>query len=633
MQKNNFNKSQRYSIRKLSVGVTSVLLGLAFMSNSSIVKATTPDGKTPVSSESSSITSNPSITPTDNSTLNALEQAAPVVLLNPHVKSQTEMETNGVKYSASISVTDKLTGKKVTINGTTVSNEKTALIEYNKAKDVTGHIKFSNDNNKATGLNVDFNGFVGTNTGVQIDTTKINLNNGFVLTGNNGDTIQSTIRLNPSALKKPADSDYNSMQYYIDHGYTVSEVANNASYIFFQNKTMKANETYTLDIPFKIEMTEKDLRNLNQPIAQINPLFTWINGQSVTNNSVITRISKPIKDFNQHENQKFLPIFRTNPKIESYYIPAEDLAQLTKVMPTIKGLVKINNFGNTESNAQNMGTLWTGGFSFLELNTVQQAIQKLGYSVDITPNNQGTYAYYTYNTNNHAVLSAGSNNITIGSGKFTEYAAHIEVHQVLNTKPLVYKANSQDAKDWPNNITRSLAILPDGNLVNNIDGKTNVNIKGDPTQVFLVDNGGYDPSKPGIYTVTLGYKLQNSNAKTMLITKNATIQILQTDTTDEQINVSMPENILGEIDVTKPNANYYGTVAKQPIEQNIDGVWQPISYQAIKVIEALKANNFSNAQTGYKDKTIPTLPGYAPKIYQVMLHQVVHNITNNHWIY
>lgn len=472
------------------------------------------------------------------SSLNSLEQAAPVVLTNPNIKGQAEMETNGVKYSTSVSATDKFTGEKVTINGSNGGQysgnrpEINGLIEYNKAKDVTEHIEFSNTTDKDKSLSVDFSGFVGSNPGVQVDTDNIDLNDGFVLTGDKGDTIHSTISLNSDALKTSADNGYHTMQYYIDHGYTTSEVANNASYIWFNNEAIKANETYTLDIPIKIEVTQEELKKANQLTIKVDPLFTYIDGQLSTNNSVITQASKPVTNFDQNENKKFLPVFRPNPKIENYHITAEDLAELTEAMPTLKDLVKVNNFAHNETNAQmysksqDMGTLWMGGHYFFDLDTVQQAIQKLGYSVNVASNNQGIYNYYSYQTTgDHANLNVGSNNITIGSGNFAGYLGHIEIHQVLNTQNLTYEVNSQDAKGWSDNITRSLAALPDGNLVNNINGKTDLDIKGDPAQVFLVDNGGYDPSKPGTYTITLGYKLQDSNNKTMLITKKATITI------------------------------------------------------------------------------------------------------------
>lgn len=475
---------------------------------------------------------------TSKNSLSQLEQKAPVALSNPNIQSQPEMEANGVKYSTSISVTDKFTDEKATIIGSDGGQyngnrpEINGLIEYNKAKDITEHIKFSNTTDKDKSLSIDFNGFVGANPGVQIDTSKIDLNDGFVLTGNKGDLIHSKIRINSSISKNPSDTDYHSMQYYIDHGYSTAEVANNAQYIWFNNEAMKANESYILDIPIKIEVTDKDLRNLQQPSAKIDPLFTYIDGQLSTNNRVIVNASKPITDYSQDADKKFLPQFRPNPRIENYHITADDLKQLTEMMPTIKDLVKVNNFGYNENNSQmyknggEMGTLWTGGHYFYDLNEVQNAIQKLGYSVNVTPNNQGTYQYYSYKTTgDNATLHVGSTSVYPGSGNYQAYMDHIEVHQVLNTQNLTYEVNSQDAKDWSDNITRSLTDLPDGNLVNDINGKTDLDVKGDSAKVFLVDNGGYDPSKPGTYTITLGYKLQDSNNKTMLITKKATITI------------------------------------------------------------------------------------------------------------
>lgn len=407
--------STKFSFTKTSI-IAAISISGALLLNSQATKADTI-ASTQITTQKvdkikSTITTEQS---TKASKLSNLEESQPSILTNPNNPTQG-MESNGVKYDTSLTAANTADNQSVGIgHGSKTSNAVNGLIDYNKVKNLNVHISYDNTNNKDIGLNVDYNGLINANNKnvYQIDTSKMDLSKGLVLQGNKGDTIAAVIRLNQDALKDKTQDYYHELQWYVNNGYTDSEVLNNARYIWF-NGQLKTNESYSLDIPIVIldkNITDAVLKNNNNTTLSVNEVFTYIDnvGGYYEGSTMTIRAAKPIVNTQTLADQKFLPMILNNGtgagnnNTNHYQMTQAQIDEIQKVLPSPEGLIHINNFDNNTNqnmydNSQKMGILWTGGHYFYDLGPIQDAIQKIGYSVDLNANSTNIMPYYTYQT-------------------------------------------------------------------------------------------------------------------------------------------------------------------------------------------------------------------------------------------
>ncbi|MGN1272502.1 MAG: YSIRK-type signal peptide-containing protein [Lactobacillus sp.] len=209
---------------------------------------------------------------------------------------------------------------------------------------------------------------------------------------------------------------------------------------------------------------------------------------------------------------------------------ADELAKEGKDTSSLLNIISSGNAIDTTGE-----NLYRGGVYQIKLPDIQKVLQKFGYTVN--PDNQSyqkLMQVYTYNTNGGLVVHENSEN---GGGLVTFPTSHpyfyIEVHKIVETKPASFEEKSNEAKNF--NVNDVVSNLFDvGNRRNSSVGHDYDNVAVDPSDATIVsikDAKGNAISKidgntpAGVYTVTVGYKLNGSNDPSMFITKTAQVTI------------------------------------------------------------------------------------------------------------
>lgn len=270
----------------------------------------------------------------------------------------------------------------------------------------------------------------------------------------------------------------------------------------------------------------------NQPVSN----EIWLAGGQNAG-TISAKLSTPLWQQVDVANDDIVPMLKTG---ESLYqvLSARAAAQLRAAMPKAGAVLEgiVNADGKTSGNNP---VFWMNGTYQLKLSQLQAVLRQFGYTVNLTPDGQHFMDYYSYSTKPlQGVENAGG-----GLDTNTHYGFFIEVHPILMTKDTETQVGSEQLDGWQP--TDNIAAV--NNLEYQGSDSTGANFKqvaADPNQVQVVsikNQAGQtvstiDPDVPGTYVVTYEYYLNGKQSSDFRFTNTAQIKVVQGTTPVEPVN-------------------------------------------------------------------------------------------------
>lgn len=543
---NQSNVKQHFSIRKLSIGAASVLLGLTFLGISSNQAQASSTENSAVDSEKINKNNVETQKGTDKGqNKDEVENTANQALIastknttnaNDNIVKDGTAITNvpsdsSIKYNFSISAKDKKTGQIEEVVAPKPHHNNEAVLVKGNTENPAVHFELTNIS--------DQDQFIGNSEwGTNKDPNKFN-DDEAQLYLNAWSSLDHTLVFNGKEAP---------ILNFVKDGQVIKE---NALPVYFVKRDNNGNEHwYTYEnmlnqfgegaikssrkVGFKGIIPAKTTAELTVPLA-FNP-----NGRS---DNEISLLSWDTGSINVTTLQKVWakdeisndPIHLVTRNSDGSYTEVPDEAEFSNILPKAGDLVTVTNSNNPL--APNEQVLFVGGNYKISLNEIQNVIKNFGYSVNPQPNNfDQTIQNYYYSTKaglivtkNNSSESAIQNNKDRSSMPFF----YVEVHKILNTKDSTFEQGSAQASNWTiqdniesvYNVEKPIKVS-NGYAFENVLGDLNnvqiVSLKNkDGNTVSTID--GNTPA--GTYTITLGYRLNGSNNKNMFITNTAKIVI------------------------------------------------------------------------------------------------------------
>lgn len=580
---NQAKTKQRFAIRKLTIGAASVLLGLTFLgvtgnqvqaadgqsnepattevanqkqgspastttdtsANSSA--STTADSSSSASAsissstagaQTTSATSAVDVTKSDNAAQKDVADKDKVLVPDVNNTEQpnkvngqgensniTYVPADGsIEYDYSISAKNKKSGQTEEVKSAEAGKDNNATLNSLNSDDIEAHLSLTNTTDKGVfignsdwGTNTDptkhnddeatlfINAWSANNDSLKIDATK----------GANVVFIQNGQIVNDDAFP---------VYYLAKDGkwYTYQDMVNNfgqnAVYAVKQigfKGTIPGKTTAQMNVPLIIDQNATDLRN-------------QISTKSYNEKSIFVTTTSTNKLWDESDvANDTLHIVNRND--DGTYTEIDD-PELAAALPKVGDVLKITDSGNI----LDPDALYQGGTFEFSLAAIQAVLQKYGYSVNPDAKNSKALAYYTYVANGGLVVkkSDGSNAFD-GSEATSDPYFYIEIHKILDTKDDTFEEGSSQAANW--NAASEVKSVKD--LTNPTKVSTGVaftETAGDASKVEVISIkdannntvSAINASTPaGTYYVTYGYKLNDSDDQSMLITKTSKITI------------------------------------------------------------------------------------------------------------
>lgn len=519
MSLNQANERQRFSIRKLTVGAASVLLGLAFLSvNGNQVHAAEGKGGQAAVVESNSNPNNKDVDNTSSAKTGAEEsanaQAETTKASNTDAQANKAggqgkdnasivgvNDKNSVEYDYSISAKNKNSNQTEEVHSAVAGKINTADLNAKDDEDIEAHLTLKNVSEKD--IQIGTKGDNNPNSWQDIASLMINSWTNYA--GRQNKTLQVD-------TDKAANVEFNKDNaltvYYVDqnnkwltYDEMVSQHVKDALSVAHQigfKGVIPVGVTARLNVPLVVN--EKGTDNINV----IDPA-NWNNYNTRT---LVHTINEPktVLTEDQVANGSYNLTVRNN---DGSYTLIDDSA-FANELPKIGDVMEINNSGYEFGNNN---TLYQGGTYHLNLAAIQAVLQKYGYSVNPdNTNDQVPVAYYSYGTKGGLKLTnPGQANQNGQSSHFF----YVEVHKFLDTQDQTFEQGSNEAANF------NASDLVNG--VTNVENPqgTNIgycfdNVAGNVSdaQIVSITNAqgqsvsSIDANTPaGTYTITVGYKL------------------------------------------------------------------------------------------------------------------------------
>lgn len=650
----NSKSQQHFSIRKLTVGAVSVLIGVTFLgvkcnqvhaaetgSNDAQTEAiqerqddnvkkdivsvpannqnssTINQDKTQETKTSTQLQS--TTEPTENVTLpnnkaqedltnneKALIPANGNTISNqPKINNDqgmTNVPKNGtVEYDYSISAKDKATGKVEVVHSAEEYKDNSAYLNKEQAENIEAHITLTNisDQDQTIGNNNSSN-----NDGAQLFINVYNPNHDSSLIVSS-DVAPSITYYDKDG--KVISGDSMTVLYRDKTGtwYTYDDFKKNISpedYRFITSVGYKgilpANTTAQLNVPLAI--------NPDNPTGS-NQFAIFAVEQKSINVNVINN-ANPLWTIDEVKDDKPYLTFR-NSDGTYQLIPNSDSEAIEKEMPTMGDVLQIVSPGLNISSPKD--AFYAGGTFRINLPTIQQVLQKYGYSVALKADTDGTISimpYYTYSTTGGLVIKSADGQGIATNIDYSRPFFYIEVHKIIDTENSSMVQGSTEAKDW-NYLNNVIGVT---NLENPTSVSTGVawsDVPGEKSNVKLVSikdaNGNsiasIDENTPaGVYDVTVSYKLDNSENAQLLIEKTYTVTITPKAPDQPTEPVQPTNNPTEPIQPTTPVAP---TTPQEPVSPvSPDQPVQPSSSENVRPLPESPSDNSKNNNGGSKQK-------------------------------
>lgn len=546
---NEFKTKQRFSIRKLTVGATSVLIGLTFLGvNGNQVHADVTSNNQSQASQVQEQTQ--AREENTNTTVQKPEQAPTVTEKNPTDQAIVADQNNSSKpnkvngrdgnetitnvpsdgsitYDYSITAKNKNDGKVQAVNSGDSGKDNRATIVTNNADDIEAHLTLTNTSNTTKHVGPNDNGdvvrfFINAWTG-PIGTLK----------------IDSSKAANIVFIKDNQVENNNALPVYYLASDTRWLTYNDMVTNFGQDAISKvtqvgirgdipANTTAQMNVPLVVD---------SKAILSNNQIST--NGLNAKSIYVRTFNGKVVWTTDEIKNER---LYLTTRDADGSYSVVDDQGWFND-LPKAGDVVKIVNGGGLSPD--DTTTLYTGGQYRINLADIQRVLQEHGYSVDPQNDNlESPMDYYSY------IAASGLQIHNSDKSSFTPPEGHpffyIEVHKIVNTKDMTFEQGSSEAQNWNAqqgitgvfNIDNPKAV---SNGYQYVDDSGSIQ---DAQLVSIRDSNGrnisaIDGNTPaGTYTVTVAYKLNGSSQSSMAI-RNTYVAII---TPRHEQPVTPPEN-------------------------------------------------------------------------------------------
>ncbi|WP_251546593.1 YSIRK-type signal peptide-containing protein [Limosilactobacillus caecicola] len=568
MQKKQDAKKQRFTIKKLTVGVASVLVGLAiYGSQTQVASADTTDttaATTAVEPATTNQDNQTATTTVNDSQLvsqatsqaehDKLNQNLPSIVTKNSADSGSSLKTNGdqhqivnlpdgAQYNLSISATNDTTGGSESGQTSSIylpddDGHNYGLLNYQTASNVQINYELVNPTDTDMtigGTQVSISNPLG-KTQQGTDNTWLRITNGGKVVDQDGNTIDSL-----------------TIQYDIDNQWYTAEEAETAGLSLSNadkiqvSGTLPANTTAYVIVPLTFDRDQVAAELVDgEPLENVISLWnTNYSGQ------IHLRLSSPLWQLSDVTNDTLMPMLRTADGYQE--LPADVTSELLKALPRAGQVLLsqyIQNYLNVQdSTSSSDPILWQGGRYYISTAAIQQVLGKYGYVVNINQSNTDIVPYYSYiakggKTSLNADGSVNSN---------PQYSFYIEVHPVLLTKDTEYEAGDPALNNWSE--TENITTLNDLEY-DSSDGSGNyyTTTAVDPSNAKLVsitDEDGNTISTinadtpAGVYTLTYEYALDGSDNPNMLISNTATVTLRAKETTpttpEEPTDPTTPE--------------------------------------------------------------------------------------------
>lgn len=558
LDKNKLNERQTYSIRKITVGAVSVLIGLTFFgfsgarvdaatTNSQAVKSEQveninhqqqPDQKASFVEQSkdehqqaikAEMKTVYSQLKTENETNQAIVPGKNNTTSGPKVNGQgknaiiTNVPNNGsVEYDYSITAKNKNNGQTQAVSAADAGKNNNAILVDKNAQDVEAHLTLKNttSNDQMIG-----NSANDTNPHPN-DEADLMINAWYESSQKMGLQISSAKAANVVFIQNGQVIENNALPvYYLAQNgtwYTYEEMMkdfgasaiNNVRQIGFRG-ILPAQTTAQMNVPLVIDPTGDQ--------------FNEIDLKSYNDQSIYVRTYAEPKKLWTVDEVKNDPIRLVTRNQDGSYNTI-DLPQLDGQLPKIGEVVEITNSGNILDPSDQ--TLYVGGDYDIKLSKIQAVIDKYGYSVDPQAKDLTTlmpvYSYNTISDNNLLVIHG------LSEEEQNKRIFYVEVHQIIATKDETFDQGSQEAQDWNYhqgvtdvfNVQNPKSVY-NGYLLENVPANVQdvqlVKITNENGNVIKGING---QTPAGKYIVTVSYRLNGSHEKDMNIENSYLVNIL-----------------------------------------------------------------------------------------------------------
>lgn len=545
---------QHYAIKKLTVGVSSVLIGLSFLgvqaqnasadANAAPVVSTTQvesnengnQGLTDSVSVAKNVTSANLVTVSNSATERAkLNQDLPAIYTNnPSDGSAVKTAgdhiipglANEAQYNLSVTARNGSTsgsqaGKTAGVYLPSGETTKHALVNYQTAQNLQINFELSNPTDQEMQISpVVYLNPYGPYHNV-VDPSLLRFGDKGEIVDQNGQVING-LQL---VFAFNGNKNYYTYDELVARGLAVGQADT-----FKVVGTLAAHTTAHVILPLTFD-TANIGTYLTTHQSAANEI--WLAGANDTG-TIDLYLSTPLWRQTDVANDDILPMLKT---AESLYqlLPAETTAQLLAALPKAGAvLVNVSNIGNVGGSANSSDpVLWMNGTYQLKLDQVQDVLRQFGYTVNLTPDGQNFVDHYTYNTQAMQGVQNADGNLDVK----TNYGFYVEVHPVLLTRDIETQVGSKLISDWQ----------PTDNIVavNNLDYQGS-GTTGDifklvpvaPSQVRVVGIANQDgqtvstidPTVPGTYTVSYEYYLNGNQNPAFRVTNTAQVRVTQATT-------------------------------------------------------------------------------------------------------
>ena len=637
--KNRQEIQNRFSLRKLTIGLASVSLGMFFMQTSNQVKAATPA----------------------TSATNQADKKSTVQGQSPATDTTTIAPSTTVpSYDGTKVVDTPFYNNPKGTNSKLIDNKsKTGQYTfYFTAKDASGKEYASSyaveQNNRPKGVSI--NSLLDKDAGAY-DPNSLELHFYYQNNADKDQTINYTLRMpdylsgyKPKGTESslvPDSSRINDVKVTSKQGntYDISSVTKTLDGVESRdgdlrrvknvpvNLTVKANDAINLVIPFVLNTTAKES---NGRIDDNNEFYVSENGQQTGYLNVRSSTYTPLYP----EDKIIYPLVKVGNNNYTYDYP-DKLDTFTLDHPVYRNEDFMNGFWNAdiqnydEPNIYNYSTLTdkstvysSYSHSYLLLKNYEDHLTKHGFTVAFSNSNGKPMPYYTYTLGKTGAKIVDKNgNPVQDETKGHPYKGHryFEVVPVilLNQNETYTTKTAPTAWD-PSTMVNKVA---DPTNYRYWDQKTDSAVRGDNTaaqltakdftvtitkdgQVVKPDaNGKYDLSKPGIYTVTYSKDFNGttiSNSRTITVTpvekpNNPSDNNSNNDNNGGNNSNTAPTD--NNTDTSKPTDN--NTDTSKPTDNASKPTDETGEKANIRPLASKKANN-SRSQKESKSKTKAT---------------------------
>ena len=580
---NNKNRQEiqnRFSLRKLTIGLASVSLGMFFMQTSNQVKAdTSPAANTAITDTNKE----PTIPSKDNSTDNGRQELTPAKIdaANPTTNKGQSVTTDTTTPIAPSTTVPSYDGTKVVdtpfynnhrgTNSKLLDNQsKTGQYTfYFTAKDASGKEYASSyaveQNNRPKGVSI--NSLLDKDAGAY-DPNSLELHFYYQNNGDQDQTINYTLRMpdylnayKPKGTESslvPDSSRINDVKVTSKQGntYDISSVTKTLDGVKSHdgdlrrvkyvpvNLTVKANDAINLVIPFVLNTTAKES---NGWIDDNNEFYVSENGQQTGYLNVRSSTYVPL-----YQEDKIYPAVKVGNNTYTQDYP-DNPGTFTLDPSVYRNEDFMNGFWNADiqnydepniynySTKTDKSTVYSSySHSYLLLNKYEDQLTKNGFTVAFSNSNGKPVPYYTYTLGKTGAKLVDKN----GNPGQDETKGHpYKGHRYFEVVPVIllnqdetYTTKTAPTAWDPSTMVNKVA---DPTNYRYWDQKTDSAVRKDNTAAQLTAkdftvtitkdgqgvkpdaNGKYDLSKPGIYTVTYSRDFNGttiSNSRTITVT-------------------------------------------------------------------------------------------------------------------